>query len=176
MNCLTNLHDEGQNLISTRKSPPPNKRGAPGRANFNDEFIFIGGGHDGDDNDMSSVDMYTIESDSWSSAPELNQARSGLSFCAQGDKLYAMFGYLYSQDINVNMIEVLDARKWIEGVQVEWAVLQLASGEISPRDDVLVVPIGPNELAILGGDRDDIILSDAMILNTETKTAEVFIQ
>ena len=116
MNCLTNLHDEGQNLISTRKSPPPNQRGAPGRANFNDEFIFIGGGHDANDNDMSSVDMYTIDSDSWSSAPELKQARSGLSFCAQGDKLYAMFGYLYSQDINVNMIEVLDARKWIEGV------------------------------------------------------------
>ena len=54
-------------------------------------------------------------------------------------------------------------------------MLQLASGEISPRDDVLVVPIGPNELAILGGDRDDIILSDALILNTETNTAEVFI-
>ena len=121
---------------------------------------------------MSSVDMYTIESDTWSSAPELNQARSGLSFCAQGNKIYAMFGYLYSEDTNVNTIETLDARKWIDGIQVEWTVLHLASGEISPRGDVLVVPIGPNELAILGGDCDDMMLSDAIILNTENNTAE----
>ena len=116
--------------------------------------------------------MYTIESDTWSSAPELNQARSGLSLCAQGDKIYAMFGYLYSQDINVNTIETLDARNLIDGVQVEWTLLHLASGEISPRGDVLVVPIGPHELAILGGDCDDMMLSDAIILNTETNTAE----
>ena len=176
MNCLTNLNDRRQNLRSVRKSAPPNKRGAPGLANFNDICIFIGGGHDADDRDMSSVDMYTIEFDDWSSAPELNQARSGLSICAQGDKLYAMFGYLYSQDTNVNMIETLDARKWIDGVQVEWTVLHLASGEISPRGDVLVVPIGPNELAILGGDCDDMMLSDATILNTETNTAETVVQ
>ena len=116
--------------------------------------------------------MYTIESDTWSSAPELNQARSGLSFCAQGNKIYAMFGYLYSEDTNVNTIEKLDARKWIDGIQVEWTVLHLASGEISPRGDVLVVPIGPNELAILGGDCDHMMLSDAIILNTENNTAE----
>ena len=119
--------------------------------------------------------MYTIESDTWSSAPNLNQARSGLSFCAQGDKLYALFGYLYSEDVNVNMIESLDARKWIEGARVEWTVLQLASEEISPRGDVLVVPIGLNELAILGGDCDDMMLSDVTILNTDTNTTETVV-
>ena len=72
MNCLINLNDRRQNLRSVRKSAPPNKRGAPGLANFNDEFIFIGGGHDAEDVDMSSVDMYSIESDTWSIAPELS--------------------------------------------------------------------------------------------------------
>ena len=115
--------------------------------------------------------MYKIESDTWSRAPELNQARSGLSFRAQGDKLYAMFGYLYSEDIESTMIEYLDVGKWIDGVHVEWTILQLTSGEISPRADVLVVPISPNELAILGGDKQDMMLGDAIILNTETNEA-----
>ena len=120
--------------------------------------------------------MYKIESDTWSSAPELNLARSGLSFCAQGDKLYAMFGYLYSEDANSTMIEYLDAAKWIDGVNVEWTIIQLTSGEISPRGDVLVVPIGPNELAILGGDNHNRMLGDVTVLNTETNEAETVVQ
>lgn len=87
-----------------------------------------------------------------------------------------MFGYLYAEDVNSSMIETLDARKWIDGVQVEWTILQLAGGEISPRGDVLVVPIGPNELAILGGDNDDMMLGDATVLNTKTNTAETAVE
>ena len=69
MICLTNLDSRRQNVTTTTKTAPPNKRGAPGIANFNDECIFYGGGHDADESDMQSVDMYKIESDSWASAP-----------------------------------------------------------------------------------------------------------
>ena len=81
----------GLNAIVTTKTAPPNQREYPALVNFNNECIFYGGGKD-ERNHLATVDFYRIASDDWSQGPNLSIARSSLSFCVQGETLYAMFG------------------------------------------------------------------------------------
>ena len=89
------------------KAAPPNRRSGPGIANFQDQYLFCGGGYDNDFNDLKSIDMYKIESNTWTNAPELNQKRQELSMCTLGETLYAMFGYTDDSG-NLGMIESLN--------------------------------------------------------------------
>ena len=92
MQCLTNI--SAQSATSTAKARP-SQRVAPGAANFNNECLFVGGGADANGRGgvvLSTVDMYRPANDTWSAAPKLNQARYGVSFCAAGANLYALFG------------------------------------------------------------------------------------
>ena len=170
MICISNLEIRGYNSIITTKTAPPNQRGFPSIANFNDECIFFGGGVDSTNDYLTSVDFYMIESNTWSSAPDMIQARSGFSFCAQGEKLYAMFGK--NPGGITNTIESLNVRKLLYGDQANWCTFSLALGYIHDRLEALVAPISRNQIAILGGKSyDNYDLSEVIILNTQTREA-----
>ena len=65
MICLTNLSVDGRNAMITEKSAPPIRRGFPGFASYKDTCFFYGGGDDQSNSDLDSVDMYTIQNDTW---------------------------------------------------------------------------------------------------------------
>ena len=101
---------------------------------------------------LASVDYYKIESDEWFTAPVMNEARESLSFCAQGEMLYAMFGSNGSCiSTTMNKIEMLNVQKFLNGEYATWSGFSLASGEIHPRTNASVTPISSNEIVILGG-------------------------
>ena len=117
--------------------------------------------------------MYKIESDTWSRAPDMMQARADFSFCVLGETLYAMLGI--ANGTLINTIESLNARKLINGDQASWCAFNLTSGQITPRRLSLVAPIDRNEIAILGGNSEDGNLGDVIVLNTQTKTAQTVV-
>ena len=57
---------EERDVESCIKQNPPNPRTAPSLANFNDSFILaIGGVSPGCDESLSSVDIYSVELNTW---------------------------------------------------------------------------------------------------------------
>ena len=126
MMCLSNLKISGENAIVETKAAPPNQRAYPALANFNDQWLFYGGGKGADSNYLASVDLYRIENNTWTRAPDMNEARADFSFCVQGETLYAMLGM--ANGTLINTIECLNARKLINGEQASWCAFNLTSG------------------------------------------------
>ena len=62
-------------------------------ANFHDSLIVLSGGASRESYQVvSSVDVYSIEADKWSSIASLNQARREHSSCCVGDYVYIAGG------------------------------------------------------------------------------------
>ena len=84
-------------------------------ANYRDSHIFAAGGNDAYDYDviaMASVEMYTIETDTWIKAPDLPEPRVELSSCSLGDYLYVTGGYTF-KGLRFDTINRLSAKKFI---------------------------------------------------------------
>jgi hypothetical protein len=64
------------------------------------------------------VDIYTIETDTWSQAPQLNQPRSMHSSCVAGHTLCVFGGS--GDGKYLNSIEMIDARAVVRGDQPAW--------------------------------------------------------
>ena len=56
-------------------------------ANYNDKYLFIGGGFEKFEQGekiLDSVEIYDIDNNKWSSAPSMKVARYCLSYCVLG--------------------------------------------------------------------------------------------
>ena len=80
--------------------------------NYENKILFISGGSSTENryNDVfDSVEMYTIESDEWSDAPSLNEARYSHSGCCLNGQMYVFCG-INEDDEPLNSIESLNVR------------------------------------------------------------------
>ena len=84
-------------------------------ANYRDSHIFAAGGNDAKDLTviaLTSVEMYTIETDTWVTAPDLPESRVALFSCSLGDYLYVTGGYSLN-GLRFDTINRLSAKKFI---------------------------------------------------------------
>ena len=86
--------------------------------NFKDKFIFlISGGNPIDYREcLNSVEVYSVETDTWASAPSLNTARMSHSSCVLKDTIYTFCGSSYTLG-DMASIERMNARDFILGKQ-----------------------------------------------------------
>ena len=93
-------------VTAHRKSSPLVSRNNPSLACYADEFIFVIGGLIPERPPLDKVEFYTIETDTWSSAPSLNKARTGHSSCVAGSTICVFGGW---NETLLNRIEFIDA-------------------------------------------------------------------
>lgn len=99
------------NMAAREKAPPLRARSCPSLVNFADKYIFVIAGCNPDDyrDYFDNVDVYSIETDSWASAPALNTARMSHSSCMLQEMIYTFCGSSFKHG-DLNSIERLNAR------------------------------------------------------------------
>ena len=154
---------DNQQVIATEKATPPNSRVWPILVNFDDKFIFVCGGQN-----ERSVDVYDIYSNSWKSAPAMNQTRYQGGGCSLQDLIYVICG-----NHDRSTIEVLDARQFVSGNRVSW--VEITISVLKPRFYPLIVPLSQNEIAILGGwsNLEYKFLNDGCIFNINNDAKKI---
>ena len=74
--------------------------------------------------------MYNIQQKKWLNAPELKIVNHAVKFFTYGDNLYSFCGR-DTQYNSLSSIEILNAKKFLNGEQVSWQLLLMAIDEIS---------------------------------------------
>ena len=118
------------------RKKPLRGRGMVSLANYQDRYIFSIAGKDPSTEDNSvlykSVDLYDIDRNLWSIAPELNVPRGQHSSCALRNKVYTFGGFNSFNNktgtcLYLNSIESLDAKGFIESKNSIWEIIQVQS-------------------------------------------------
>ena len=130
--------------------------------NYKDRYLFVSGGFKFPDW-YDCVDMFDIENDEWNLAPNLNKKRAAHSSCSLENSIFVFCGATQAYMMS---IEMLDAEGFINGEPVEWQLVQLNEGSLSPRENPLVASLSDTELLILGGFDGRRYLNDGYILET----------
>ena len=140
----------GNEVVTTHhKQTPPTPRVFPSLANYADEYIFVIAGKNVTTKALyTSVDMYTIETDTWSQAPSLEVPRVNHSSCVAGDTLF-IFGGRNNDYVKFNSIQMLRLDKFFSGVPVAWEIIELY--QITPRYYPVIAPFSATEVFIAGG-------------------------
>ena len=108
------------------RATPLIPRDYPSLANFADEYIFvIAGRKPRTYYCYTSVDMYTIGTNTWSQAPPLNKPRTFHSSCVAGDTICVFGGE--RNDVFLNSIEMLKLDQLFSNdLTTSWEVIELA--------------------------------------------------
>ena len=130
----------------------------PALANYKDSLIVVTGGRSREKfycEPIKSVEIYCVESDSWSIAPSLNQARERHSSCCLADYVYVagdgMRGEEDDERKGIIYVERLKVRS-IESLGAAWEVLSIQNFSFfKPRFELLMAPVSETELVFLGG-------------------------
>ena len=126
--------------------------------------------------------------DTWSMCSPMNGKRSNHSSCVLDKWIYVVCGQ--NQMGPINTIERLDARKIVSSGDdgrsgnVKWEQIRIGQSQydgddimLSPRFNVMVAPIGSNEIVILGGySCSGGYMGDGYILNIDCHVLEKVIQ
>ena len=86
----------------------------PALVNYMDRYIFATG-------PTVSVEVYDMQLDRWTFAPDMIHQRQKHSACCIGDIIYVSCGY--SQAKGTSSIEYLDAGAVIRGEEAQWTIL-----------------------------------------------------
>ena len=135
----------GQYYAVTRLPDALTSRNWPSLVHYKANIFVIGGWR------LKSMDRFSIEGNTWSTAPPMNQERDRHSSCVLGDKIYSFGG----EDSNgyLSSIEGIDCGAVVGGESAQWETLQLAndSHTIQPRTGAIMTPIGTSHILIAGG-------------------------
>lgn len=105
--------DRPGKLQVDEKARPCEARSFTSLAIFTEKFIFVTGGcavvFRSDDELLTSVEFYNVDSDRWTRTTSLNHGTSWHSSCTQGDMLYCF-------NTRQPAIESLNAREATQGV------------------------------------------------------------
>ena len=159
-------------LAKSRKARPNVPRDKASLANFKDLAIFLTGGIDENRQILTSAEVYSIKSDTWTIAPDLNVRRQLHSMCSLGDRVYC-FGGL-GQYITINNVEYIEAGTLLAGSQNQkWnLVTQRLLANLKPRYLDVFCPIDNERIVILGGRSSGRRHKDAYLLCTVSMTVE----
>ena len=115
----------GHTQKSTKASPVQEMPRAFAMTNYKDRLIFITGGISRGANPIQKAQYYCIESDTWSEAPNLCEARSGHNSCALKDYVYVAQGESF---FNVAMsIERLNVEEMLrDPASSSWETLSVS--------------------------------------------------
>ena len=88
--------------------------------NFKNKFLFVIGGctvymQGGQEESMTSVEIYNLNRDSWAEGPSLNIARDSHTSCILGDRIYTFFGKSTQSHEVLSTIEFLNVDAMEEG-------------------------------------------------------------
>lgn len=144
---------------------PVTARAFPSLVNLADSKIFVSGGYQpGAEQIYTSVDCFEIDSNTWSSAPDLNVPRAVHSSCAfSASVIYSFCGF--NGTVCLNSIEKLVFNRGVAASG--WQLIEVPSSCLLGRRDPLVSQINENEIVILGGYNDK-QLGDGLIFDCKT--------
>ena len=115
---------------------------------YRDAFIFvIGGGSMLDYREFEDgVEVYSIESDSWTLGPSLKQSRKNHSSCSLKHMIYTFCGCNFL-DGYLASIERLNARDFLQGGAATWELIKpIGFEQLTKRTNPLVfAAAGPND-------------------------------
>lgn len=154
----------GTEMTIHERTPPRSARNCPSLCSFQDSLIFvIGGGSLEDYREFDdSVEVYSTETDTWSTGPSLNTSRMHHSSCAVRQTIYTFCGANFTQG-DLASIERLNARDVILSQQgsakkPEWELIQpaLAPGctsGLTGRTNPLIASLRSDsgQIMIMGG-------------------------
>ena len=100
----------------------------------------------------------------WREAADLNVARSEHSSCAMGNEVYVFCGWDGSQYLS--SIECLNVAEQ----QAAWEIFTVDA--LTVRNSPVVCPLSDSDFVIMGGYADCNYLSDVIILDKRSRTAE----
>ena len=97
-------------------------------------ILSIGGYNPSNEQSLESVEIYSVEMDTWEQAPPLNQRRCGHGSCSLADYAY-VFGGDVTFSNHINTFERLNVAKLTRGEQgVAWELLSISNNQgLTPR-------------------------------------------
>ena len=129
-----------------------------------------------------SVEVYSIQENSWASTQSLNIERSGCNSCILSNEWIYTFSGRNNSSSTIYAIERFNARKYTNSsksskMKSSWELINIrgedefAQSELGGRVDFQVAQIGVDEIAILGGQASTFRSrhSDGFIFNAKTR-------
>ena len=105
--------------------------------------IYVTGGYDMNDNSLDVTYIYDPDTDTWTTGPSLNYARSQHASVVIGDKIFVFGGW--ASGALVNAAEMLD----LSETNPQWQIL--AGSELTPARSAPSAAVFRNEIYMFGG-------------------------
>ena len=125
-------------------------------------------------NFMSSVSSYDTVNDTWKGGlANLNHARYFASACLIQASVYVFCGKGYGGALN-SIETIMETSLVLPDSEASWKLIEVSFNTLTSHMYPSVAPINETEIAILGGEGDN-ILRDVVVFDTSTSTCEKLI-